>query len=117
MRSLDSDITGVKGEGIASLYSVPLESLQIILAHRRVAVVRVEDVHVSGPEPGSFIHPPGGAVGPFLYLVQVWLGGAVGEVVLGMVEHVDGGLLHVPGALGGGEKVGRRSVDRPVAIP
>ena len=34
-----------------------------------------------------------------------------------MVEHVNRGLLHIPGTLGGGEQVGRRCVDRPVTIP
>ena len=71
-----------------------------------VAIVGVEDVDVLRAEPGTLIHPPGRAVGPVLDLVQVWLRGALSEVMLRMVQHVDRRLPHIPRALGRGEEIG-----------
>src|ERR1700732_1113805 len=34
-----------------------------------------------------------------------------------MVEHISGRLTHVAGALGSGEEIGGRGIDRPVAVP
>src|SRR5712692_3617339 len=117
MRTLDADIASVKSEGITALHTVPLKSFQEELAHGGVTIVGVKDVDVLRAEPGTLIHPPGRAVGPVLYLVQVGLGGALSEVMLCMVQHVDRRLLHIPSALGGREEVGCGRVDRPVAVP
>src|SRR5207237_10519093 len=82
VRSLDPDIARVELEGIAAFDAVPLEGLQEELRHRCIAVVRIEDIDVRGPKPGALIHPPGGAGGPILDLVQIFLCGALPELVL-----------------------------------
>ena len=82
VRSLDPDIAGVEREGIAAFDAVPPEGLQEGLRHGCIAVVRIEYVNVVGPEPGTLVHSPGGAVGPVLDLVQIFLCGALPEVVL-----------------------------------
>src|SRR5207237_2966846 len=64
VRSLDPDIARVEREGIAAFDAVPLERLQQELRHRGIAVVRIEYIDVLGPEPGTLVHSPGGAVGP-----------------------------------------------------
>src|SRR5207302_3674005 len=76
VRSLDADIAGVEREGIAAFDAVPLEGLQEELRHDRIAFVRIEYVNVVGPKPGALVHSPGGAVGPVLYLVQIFLCGS-----------------------------------------
>src|SRR5712691_8997219 len=85
MWAIDSDIASVKSEGITALHAVPLKSFQEELTHGGVAIVGVKDVDVLRAEPGTLIHPAGRAVGPVLDLVQVWLGGALPEVMLCMV--------------------------------
>src|ERR1700757_4553674 len=82
VRSLDPEIAGVEREGVAAFDAVPLEALQEELRHDRIAVVRIEDVDVGGPEPGALVDPPGGAVGPVFDLVEVFLGAALPEIVL-----------------------------------
>src|SRR5437899_3771312 len=82
VRSLDPDIARVEREGIAAFDAVPLEGLQEELRHRGIAVVRIEYVNVVRPKPGTFVHSPGGAVGPVLDLVQIFLCGPLPEVVL-----------------------------------
>src|SRR5438132_8441999 len=82
VRSLDPDIAGVEREGIAAFDAVPLEGLQEELRHGCIAVVRIEYVNVLGPKPGTLVHSAGGAVGPILNLVQIFLCGALSEVVL-----------------------------------
>src|SRR4029077_9088925 len=82
VRSLDPDIARVEGEGIAPLDAVPLEGLQEELRHRCIAVVRIEYIDVLGRKPGTLVHSPGGAVGPVLDLVQIFLCAALPEVVL-----------------------------------
>src|SRR5262245_8977344 len=106
MRPLDADITCVKREGISTLHAMPLERFQEKLSHGSVPIVGVEDVYVLRPKPGPFIHSPGRAVGPLFDFVQVWLRGTLSEVVLRMIQHVDRWLLHISGALGGGEEIG-----------
>src|SRR5712691_5041823 len=71
MRTLDANIARVKREGISALHAVPLESFQVELGHDSISVIGVEDVDVLRAEPGSLIHPPGGAVSPIFYFVQV----------------------------------------------
>ncbi len=83
----------------------------------RIAVVGIEDIDVLGPEPGTLVHPLGGAVGPVLDLVQIRLRAALLEIVLRVVQHVDRLLPHVPRSLGRREQIGGRRVDRPVAVP
>jgi hypothetical protein len=61
---------------------VPLEALEEELCHRGIAVVRIEYIDVLGPKPGALVHPLGSAVGPVLDLVQIFLCGALPEVVL-----------------------------------
>src|SRR5205807_10182741 len=80
--SLDPDIAGVEREGIAAFDAVPLEGLQEELRHGCIAVVRIEDIDVLRPKPGTLVHSPGGAVGPVLDLVQIFLCGALPEIVL-----------------------------------
>src|SRR5437870_5297916 len=46
MRTLDTDVSAVKREGVAAFHAVPLERLQVELGHDCVAVVRIEDVDV-----------------------------------------------------------------------
>ena len=82
VRPLDPDIAGVEREGIAAFDAVPLEGFQEELRHGCIAVVRIEYIDVVGPEPGTLVHSPGGAVGPVLDLVQIGLFGALPEVVL-----------------------------------
>src|SRR6516225_3112010 len=82
VRSLDPDIARVEREGIAALDAVPLEGLQVELRHDCIAVVRIEYIDVLGPKPRTLVHSPGGAVGPVLDLVQIFLCGALPEVVL-----------------------------------
>src|SRR5712691_4606627 len=106
MRTLDADIARVKREGLPALHAVPLECFQEELAHGGVPIVGVKDVDVLRAEPCTLIHPPGRAVGPIFYFVQVWLGSTLSEVVLRMVQHVDRRLLHIPSALGGREEIG-----------
>src|SRR5690349_12551345 len=53
MRSLDPDIASVEPEGIAAFDAVPLERLQEELRHGCIAVVRIEDINVLGPKPGT----------------------------------------------------------------
>jgi hypothetical protein len=60
MRSLDPDIARVERKGIAAFDAVPLEGLQVELRHDCIAVVRIEDIDVVGPEPGALVHSPGG---------------------------------------------------------
>ena len=96
---------------------MPLEGLQEKLRHGGVAIIRVEDIYVLGTQANALVHPAGCPVRPVLYLVKSRLGAARVEVVLGVVEDVNGRLLHVPSALGGGEQIGRTGVNRPVAIP
>src|SRR5690348_16425488 len=91
VRPLDPDIAGVEREGVAAFDAVPLEALQEKLRHDRIAVVRIENIDVVGPQPCALIHPPGGAVGPVLDLVQIFLCAALPETVLRVVE------LHVAG--------------------
>src|SRR5579862_1150560 len=117
VRALDPDVALVELEGVAALDAVPLEGLEEKLRHRGIAVVRIEYIDVVGPEPGALVHSPGGAVGPVLDLVQIFLGAALPEIVLRVVEHIDRLLPHVAGALGGREEIGGRGIDRPVAIP
>src|SRR5207249_7254543 len=50
VRSLDPDIARVEREGIAAFDAVPPEDLQEELRHRCIAVVRIEDIDVLGPE-------------------------------------------------------------------
>jgi len=116
MRTLHSNVVRVKGERVSSLYAVPLEGLQKKLGHRSVTVVGVKNINICGAEPGALKHSPSGAVRPVFYLVQIRLGGALREIVLGMVEYVHGWLPHVPGALGSSDQVGGRGIDRPVTI-
>src|SRR6516165_837869 len=85
VRSLDPDIAGVEREGVAAFDAVPLEALQEELRHRGVAVVGIEYIDVVGPKPGTLAHSPGGAVGPVLDLVQIFLGAALPEIVLRVV--------------------------------
>src|SRR5580658_4363775 len=82
VRSLDPDVARVEREGIAAFDAVPLEGLQEELRHDRIAVVGIEDIDVVGPEPGALVHPLGGAVGPLLDLVQIFLRAALPEAVL-----------------------------------
>src|SRR6516225_8234649 len=82
VRSLDPHIAGVERESVAAFDAVPLEALQEELRHRCIAVVRIEYINVVGPKPGTLVHSPGGAVGPVLDLVQIFLRGALPEVVL-----------------------------------
>ena len=82
VRSLDPDIARVERKGIAAFDAVPLEGLQEELRHRCIAVVRIEYVNVVEPKPGTLVYSPGGAVGPALDLVQIFLCGALPEVVL-----------------------------------
>src|ERR1700757_4607723 len=82
VRSLDPDIAGVELEGIAAFDAVPLEALQEELRHWGIAVVRIEYIDVVGPKPGALVHPLGGAVGPVLDLVQIFLCAALPEIVL-----------------------------------
>ena len=89
VRSLDPDIARVEREGIAAFDTVPREGLQEELRHGGIAVVRIEYVNVLGPKPGTLVHSPGGAVGPVLDLVQIGLCGALPEVVLRVIEHID----------------------------
>src|SRR2546425_7834488 len=46
MRALDSDIAGVKREGLAALHAVPLKSFQEELAHDGISIVWVKDVDI-----------------------------------------------------------------------
>jgi hypothetical protein len=46
------------------------------------SVVRIKYIDVLESEPGTLIHSPGGAVGPFLDLVQIFLCAALPEIVL-----------------------------------
>src|SRR5439155_3699431 len=117
VRSLDPDIARVEREGIAAFDAVPLEGLQEELRHDCIAVVRIEYINVLGPKPGALVHSPGGAVGPILDLVQIFLGGALPEIVLRVIEHIDRRLPHVAGALGSREEIRGRCIDRPVAVP
>src|SRR6516162_9950791 len=89
VRSLDPDVAGVEREGIAALDAVPLEALQEELRHRGIAVVRIQYVDVLGPQPGALVHPLGGAVGPVLDLVQIFLCAALPEIVPRVIEHID----------------------------
>src|SRR5438477_1382929 len=82
VRSLDPDIAGVEREGVAPFDAVPLEGLQEELRHRCIAVVRIEYIDVLGSKPGALVHSPGGAVGPVLDLVQIFLSAALPEIVL-----------------------------------
>jgi hypothetical protein len=82
VRSLDPDIAGVEREGVAALDIVPLEALKKELRHRCIAVVRIEYIDVLGAKPGTLVHSPGGAVGPVLDLVQIFLCAALPEIVL-----------------------------------
>jgi hypothetical protein len=82
VRSLDPDIACVEREGTAAFDALPLEALQKELHHRGIAVIRIEYVDVIGPKPGALVHPPGGAVGPVLDLIQIFLCGALPEIVL-----------------------------------
>ena len=107
MRTLNPDVVRVEGEGVSPLNPVPLEGLQVKLGHYGVAVVGVEDVHIRRTKAGALIHPLRGAVRPILDLVQVRLGGAVREIVLGMVEYVHGRLSHIPCPLRGGDQISR----------
>src|ERR1051325_6047469 len=113
VRPLDADIAIVEPESVAALDAVPLEALQEELRHDRIAVVRIENINVVGPQPGALVHPPGGAVGPVLDLVQIFLCAALPETVLRVIEHIDRRLPHVAGALGGREEIRRRCVDGP----
>src|SRR5260221_13895651 len=97
VRSLDPDIAGVEREGIAAFDAVPLERLQEELRHRGIAVVRIEDIDVTRPKPGTLVHSPGGAVGPVLDLVQIFLCAALPEIVLRVIEHIDRRRSHVAG--------------------
>ena len=112
-----ADIAGVELEGIAAFDAVPLEGLQEELRHRCIAVVRIEYIDVLGPKPGTLVHSPGGAVGPVLDLVQIFLCGALPEIVLRVIEHIDRRLPHGAGALGSREEIRGRCIDRPVAVP
>src|SRR4029079_3874359 len=89
VRSLDPYIAGVERQGIAAFDAVPLEALQKELRHDRIAVVGIEDIDVLGPETGALVHSPGGAVGPVLDLVQIFLCAALPEAVLRVIKHVD----------------------------
>jgi hypothetical protein len=73
VRSFDPDIARVEREGIAAFDAVPLVALEEELRHRRIAVVSIEYIDVLGPKPGALVHSPGGAVGPVLDLVQIFL--------------------------------------------
>ena len=117
MRSLDSNVASIEREGLAALDAVPLEGFQEELRHGCITVVGIEYVDVLRAEPGTLVHSAGGAIGPVLDLIQVRLRGALPEIVLGVVQHVDRRLPHVASAIGGREQVSGRGVDRPVAIP
>src|SRR3954453_21423678 len=117
VRSLDPDIAGVEREGVAAFDAVPLEALQEELRHDRIAVVGIEDMAARGPEPGDLVHSPGGAVGPVLDLVQIFLGAALPEIVLRVVQHIDRRLAHVASAFGSREEIGGRGIARPVEVP
>ena len=106
MRTLDADIARVKPESLTTLHPMPLECFQEELAHGGVPIIGVEDVDVLRPKPSSLIHPPGRAVGPLFDFIQIWLRRALSKVVLRMVQHVDRWLLHISGAVGGGEEIG-----------
>src|ERR1700751_3260996 len=82
VRSLDPDIAGVERKGIAAFDAVPLEALPEELRHRCIAVVGIEYINVVGPEPGTLVHSSGGAVGPVLDLVQIFLCAALPEIML-----------------------------------
>src|SRR6266704_3576325 len=105
VRTLDPDIARVELEGIAAFDAVPLEGLQEELRHRRIAVVRIEYINVVGRKPGTLVHSPGGAVGPVLDLVQIFLCGALPEIELRVMEHIDRRLPHGAGALGSREEI------------
>jgi hypothetical protein len=62
--------------------AVPLVGLQEELRNGCIAVVRIEYINVVGANPGTLIHSAGGAVGPVLDLVQIFLNGALPEIVL-----------------------------------
>src|SRR5215211_9562094 len=117
MGPLDADIARVKREGISTLHAMPLKRFQEKLSHGSVPIVGVEDVDVLRAKPGPFIHSPGRAVGPLFDFVQVWLRGTLSEVMQRMIQHVDRWLLHISGALGGGEEIGGGRVHRPVTVP
>src|SRR5215831_199217 len=68
-----------------------------------------------GPKPGALVHSPGGAVGPVLDLVQIALCGALPEVVLRVIEHINRRLSHVAGVLG--SRTSRRSIRTFAAGP
>src|SRR5579872_901345 len=89
MRSLHPDVARVECEGIATFDAVPLEALKEELRHGCIAIVRIEYINVSRPKPGALIHPPRGAVGPVLDLVEIGLCAALLEIVLRVVEHID----------------------------
>jgi hypothetical protein len=91
VRSLDPDVAGIEREGVAAFDAVPLEALAPTLPSPAsggglgrgcIAVVRIEYVDVVGPKPGTLVHSPGGAVGPVLDLVQIFLCAALPEIVL-----------------------------------
>src|SRR5690349_7647354 len=105
MWTLNADITRVKCERISALHAMPLKSFQEELGHGGVPIIGVKDVDVLRAKPSPLIHPPGGTVSPLFYFVQVWLRGALSEGMLRMVQHVDRWLLHILGALGGGEEI------------
>jgi hypothetical protein len=82
VRALDPDIADVDAKASLRLAAVPLEGLQEELRHRCIAVVRIEYIDVLGPKPGALVHPLGGAVGPVLDLVQIFLCAALPEIML-----------------------------------
>src|SRR5262249_38087137 len=59
VRTFNPDIVRVERERIAAFDTVPLEGLQEELRHGCIAVVRIEDVHVLGPKPGTLVHSSG----------------------------------------------------------
>src|SRR5437899_9738499 len=79
VRSLDPDIARVERKGIAAFDAVPLEGLQEELRHGCIAVVGI--YQRPWTEPGTLVHSPGGAVGPILDLVQIFLCSALPEIV------------------------------------
>ena len=56
MGTFYSYVIGIEGVGISTLHAVPLEGFQVKLAHRRITVIRVEDVYVGRAKSGTL--PP-----------------------------------------------------------
>ena len=105
MRALDSDIARVKREGFPALHAMPLERFQKKLGHGGVPIVGIKDVNILRAEPApSYILRAAQSV-------HSSISSRSGCVVrcrklCAMVQYVDRWLLHILGALGGGEEIG-----------